>query len=319
MKKVLSILYILLIILSGCYQVVDRSHNWVQSINIPDADIVFNTISNPEPGKTFGKDILGFYNFKDQSVTLLDLEKERALITPYFLDSHTVISLNKLGNYGVVNEGRAYLLIFTEEYYLNCNSLLGDIFPHRGNVLLASDSGIVLINKDDCSVIKTLLNKADLSMMGEKIHVGSKAVSINDDFIIFDQNFNLIKILLPDKEIFYYQKTGIFPSISPDQTKVSYLALDGIHVMKIDGNNDSLVVSYKASDGDFWDLSRGIPPNPNWSSDSKQIVYHKCVLPLDQHCWSEIESYSIFVYDLETGIETEIIQHGLNPSWNYFK
>jgi hypothetical protein len=174
------------------------------------------------------------------------------------------------------------------------------------------ESGIVLIDRKDCRVIKTILKRDDL--ISNKLKA-STALSNNGKFLVANSDLKLLWVNLINMSIMDYGIYGAFPSLSPDETKIAYLDYDGIHLIDYDGRNDVLLVEYRASDskkGDF--SSRGEPPMPNWSRDGKKLVYHKCIRPINQSCLG-IEDNAIFIYDLVTQNETQIIVGGINPSW----
>ncbi len=200
-----------------------RLRKWKHPINIPSADIVFNTISEPEEGKLFGKEILGFYFLEDQSVTTLELPNGSSPIRPYYLESETIMTSNEMGNNGSVNEGQTHLSIFSANQYLNCNKFDGGAFPHNGNILFYGDvdgfESISIINKNDCSVVKTILDSDDLSAL-KGYGVGFRAFSINEDYTFLgSKDLGIFKINLSDKKIFDHKKEGFATTLSPDQKK----------------------------------------------------------------------------------------------------
>jgi Tol biopolymer transport system component len=102
------------------------------------------------------------------------------------------------------------------------------------------------------------------------------------------------------------------PSISPDQKWVVYLASDGIRISDIDGLNSRKLVSANTMsvvNGQFLIFDSGEPPQPQWSPDSKELIYHKCI---NQNC-SNISDYNIYIYNLETNEETLVIEGGGVP------
>ncbi len=319
MKKRLMIILILIIFISGCDRGINQPYKWRFPLDIPKADITFNTIRFEKEGDVVGKDVLGFYSFQDQSVKILELPNESSPIQPYYLNSESIFFIDKMGNLGSVNEGQAYLSIFSKYQYLDCDELIGYAYPNNGNIIFLGQD-VKVVNEYDCSTVRTILTKEDLISFGEEYHIGIRALAEDESFIVFEVADELIKVTLPQKEVFDYRRKGAIPSISPDQKKIAYIASDGIHIMDTTGENDFLAVPYRVSsyDEDFDIWERGTPPRPNWSKDSSKIVYHKCILPVKYGCHN-INNYNIFVYDLKTKKETMIIASGLNPSWNYYK
>ncbi len=89
--------------------------------------------------------------------------------------------------------------------------------------------------------------------------------------------------------------------------------LNGIYVVEIaSGAARRLVEYYKGTDdGKDFDLS--IPPAaPRWSPDGAWLIYHKC--KLRSYCQG-VEDYSIFKVNVETGVESKVVDGGLFPDW----
>lgn len=107
------------------------------------------------------------------------------------------------------------------------------------------------------------------------------------------------------------------PAISPDGRWVAYTAKDGIFMVGIEGDEprqvvETCVARRRQSDGHtLWD---DWPPAPSWSPDSQWLVYHRCTRPCPEWC-SDIEDYSIFKVNVETGEEIRLVEEGLNPYW----
>jgi len=312
MKKLSFLFWIMLFLTSSCYPKGHSSYYWNNPISIPNADIIFDTKTEPEIDELFGKEILGFYSFKDQSITKMELSSKNP-IQPYFLSNISIIWMNKRGNFGGVHEGQTYLEISTNKHNLDCYELGGIAYPQNGKVVSFNDNGLEIINPEDCSIEKTILTRDELTSLVGKYQIGPDSLSQNKDFLILEANNYLVKISLPNKEIFEYQKEGKAPAISPDQKMIAYVAPDGIHIMDVSGQNDMLIVPYIA-----WREYLEIFPQPSWAPDSMKIAYNKCNLSNDSSCL-ELKNYDIFVYDFAAKKESLIIHGGLNPSWNYFK
>ena len=122
-----------------------------------------------------------------------------------------------------------------------------------------------------------------------------------------------MRFKIKDKTIHDYKKIGYNPSISPDNNLVSYIGVEGIRIMDINGSADKLVIPYETKDyfGGF--SSSDIPPTPEWSPDGKKLLYHKCNR-LNVNC-GDIGDYGIYTYNIEAGVETFIVDKGINPSW----
>lgn len=316
MKKRFVIVILLIILCFGCNQNVEQPVTWTHYVDFQNADIIFDTITSDDGN---GQNILAYYSFQDNSITELNPKgTSRSLIHPYYLDENTIIAENRLMNMGLIYEGRGNLFIFSKVQYLSCSKLIGTGYPHNGNIVFFGNEGLSLINSKDCSIIKTIISRDELHALGEKPHIGLKCLSSNEDFLILDFDLNLIKLNLPEKKIFDYERVGTRCSISPDQKKVVYLARDGFHLMGIDGEEDRLIVPYTAGHNSHGDSLYADISTPSWSSDSKRIAYHKCTISALAYC-HEIDNFSIFMYDLETETETFLFQGGRNPSWGWEK
>lgn len=122
----------------------------------------------------------------------------------------------------------------------------------------------------------------------------------------FNGNYRIIDLdLKSNKEVVLAE--GVNPSISPDGQYIAYLGMDGaLCLMKPNGSEQERLV-----DEPFWDSRHSdYDPQPNWSPDSKWLVYHRCVgrsLP--------ISNCTIYKVNIETGIEVKLAEGGKFPSW----
>lgn len=312
MKKRFLFLALVFLCLSGC-RGSDQPIEFDQPINIPEADVVFYTIDEI-PGEVLGNEILGFYSFDDPIIKKIDTDEE--LITPYYLKPDTIVALWKQGNPGLINEFVGKVFIFSSNNFRVCRSEEASGFNvhiHNGNILITTVYTINLVDSNDCSLIKTILNQEDLSNFEYKpLYYSSFDLAQGENFLIVSLNDReMIRIDLPEKNILDYKKIGMNPSISPNQSQIVYVGTDGIHTMDINGENDQLIISLMTNEDSY---RSGIPPRPNWSSDGKKIIYHKCDFSSGQLC-GKIDYYNIYLYDFETNTETLLIEHGINPSW----
>ena len=105
------------------------------------------------------------------------------------------------------------------------------------------------------------------------------------------------------------------PAISPDGQWVVYTAADGLHLVRPDGSEDHVVVVLDVvREDEFGEWLDVYPPEASWSPDSRWLVYHRCMLPGQQRCYSE-DQYAIFKLNIETGEEWLLVEGGINPYW----
>lgn len=303
----------ILLTLCSCYQ----------QPTIPDAvfdsDIIYSTIKSENDYSE--QDVLGYYNLEESSGGTFVVDSYDAPIHPYILTSSSIIFLRKKGYYGYVADVMGDLLIYSNDYEKSCEKG-GSFLPYKNEIALMDwdSQNIYLLNGEDCSVKETLLRSSDLPMLptiNGTSQIYSFSLSSDGSFLILEifsklDVHQLYKVDLSDKKGIEKISEGRNPSISPDQTQITYVASDGIHVTSINGLADKLLIPI---DHIFDGSNNYIFPEPQWSSDSKKLVYHKCI---NTDC-SKISDYNIYIYDLETNQEKLIVKGGYFPSWNYLK
>lgn len=309
-KRSLMILAILLI-LSGC----NRQQPAIPK-EVLSADIIYSTIVSSK--EQSAKDVIGYYDIENKSGGILELE-DHAPIHPYFLNSSSLIFTSKAGFYGWIGDVAGNLVLYSNGVDRTCR-MGADIAPFNGNIVLTDAENIYLIDSEDCTVIKTLLTRNDLSELSKFPKITGFSLALDGKFILFQLygSSALYRVNLSDKHIEQFATEGMNPSISPDQKWVVYLASDGIRISDIDGLNSRKLVSANTMsvvNGQFLIFDSGEPPQPQWSPDSKELIYHKCIY---QNC-SNISDYNIYIYNLEANEETLVIEGGMFPSWNYYK
>lgn len=318
MKKNWLFTIITIVVISACVPGVNKPIPWKKSIEFPDADIIFETIAEVGENNPQKNNILGFYSFSDNSVQTLDLGSGYSLTHPYFLDKGRLIATSKLGFSGLLNDAQSDLMIFSKTHHIRCNELIGQTFPHGNDVLYIGSGNLYIVNINDCSLEKEIINSEFVASLQGTYHIGPMSLSENYDFLLLDINYGLFKISLQDMKLIDYHKDGTVPTLSPDQNKVAYLGSDGIHIMDVDGTNDTVVIPFKVYTTEYTFFDGGNMPIPNWDKVSSKIVYHRCDR-LEGNTCSSITDYDIYIYDLLTKTETKIIQGGINPSWNLYK
>jgi hypothetical protein len=107
------------------------------------------------------------------------------------------------------------------------------------------------------------------------------------------------------------------PAISPDGRSVAYTAEDGIYIVDVEKGESRHVMEtcvWWTPEADRFRQRDNWPPTASWSPDGRWLVYHRCTQPCSQRC-ENVEDYSIFKINLETGEEELLVEGGLNPYW----
>lgn len=304
--------------ISSCKKEIDTSISNFSRIEIPNADIVYNSISIDN--KEHHIDVIGFYSLQNKKTETVDFDWNTIL--PYYINPNELIVINKKGYPGDYMDSLGHLMILRDNQIARCSSpqTFGDyVKPYNGKALISSLEGIYLINPVDCTVEKTVLSIKDVQdvFTGQ---FGTFDLSGSGNLLIFSNgSLPISKLMLKDLstgEMTDLHLNGANPSFSPNEESVAYLGSDGIYLIDINGTSSKLLVPLgETMDGSY--MSRGNPSKPNWSPDGAKLVYHKCSSK-SLNCGA-IEDYDIYVYDIETNQEELIIHGGLNPSWNYFK
>jgi hypothetical protein len=103
---------------------------------------------------------------------------------------------------------------------------------------------------------------------------------------------------------------GVYPSWSPDYSKISFTGVDGIYVMNSDGSNIQNIFDYPYEKFGFYWSSY-----PQWSPDSKWLVFHFCdgrkIVKPAQICLEE----PIYKIPSTGGTPIKITEDGKFPFW----
>lgn len=287
-------------------------------VHLPDTDIVFQSVAGTSnQGYTFG-----FVNMDGSGLTIVNLHqgKDVATFPTWSANGGILVFWGVQYAGGVGDKGLLYVLQAGKTLNRCPSTLAFDggalfIMPDGKYAFLAVSAGeparLVRIDLDNCKVTQTLIIT--------DVYAGS--TNSNGNRVVFQQRENII---VADSVNTLTNTTmigrGVAPRWSPDSQWIAYTAPNGIYVVRSDGTDAKRVVVYNA-------LRRRIesdlfyeewPPVPSWSPDGKWLVYHKCMLPDNQVCTpSNINQYSIFKVNIETGAETKILDSGLNPYWRW--
>jgi hypothetical protein len=302
------------IFIIGCYGVLSVD----ERIPKGDYDIVFST-------EVEGNDTIGFYSLVNENSDYLKYPNN--LSSPYVLAETNLIALKKIADFGDPRTNVGYITILrSASQGLQCkvDDFYTDLIrPYGDQFVFYWDGVFNVVDPKECKIVSELLNLQDMGI-DKEIYQRINGFSVNSqsNFLVLSSEnrklriINMIRINLLTKEVFNYEKFGINPSISPDGKEVAYFGEDGIHVMDINGN-DILKVSddipWRNWEGAFYGYEW---PNPDWSSDGMQLIYHKCPgIRKPGYLCDGYGKYSVYLFDLKTGMERKLFDSGVNPSW----
>ncbi len=281
-------------------------------VNIPDADFVYQTIRDR-------KDVLGFYTFVNDKVDIIDIGYP--LQYPMIFNQDYIIGTSKEGNFGSVRNWMGRLEIVNRKglaYKCSLHEKGYQQIPDKNSILFSDAYNIYRIDSENCKIIETVISREEINKAYQGSHISSFTISNKGDFVILSllqQEYRLYKIALSNFMVIDMKEIGTNASISPDDSKVAYLGDQGIMLWELDSGNKIKLIDYKnTKEKHKIGYDRGVDPKPMWSHDGNKLIYHKCLQDVGSIC-EDINDYAIFTYDLATGVETEIIVEGINPSW----
>jgi hypothetical protein len=301
MRKMMAYI-VFIIILAGC-----NPYEPTAITRIPKADIVYQTIIN-------NKDYMGFYTLSENTPLILTIDAAWAKM-PIWIKPGIISIINKGGFPGsMIDYGGTLEIWHDGKPAYKCSSdakHIEAISIYQKNVVYFDDVGLEVFDVNYCEISETLVLMDEIKANYKDVDRSSFAVFNNQPYALFnvvdnDDNFTLIRYGYQDHSVYDYKRKGFNPAISPDEKKIAYVMVNKIHVMDVDGNNDEVITTVSALGQHF--------PIPRWSPDGKKLIYDKCYKTgLDQCPVSE--SYSVYIYDLETKEEKLIVDNAFNPSW----
>jgi Tol biopolymer transport system component len=101
-------------------------------------------------------------------------------------------------------------------------------------------------------------------------------------------------------------ETALNGSISPDDENIAFIREDGIYISNLDGSEQKRLVTLNSR---YHEVT--FYPFPQWSPDGRYLIYHRCQ---NTQCY-RLKDFSMYLFDLETMIETKIADNGLFPTW----
>jgi Tol biopolymer transport system component len=176
---------------------------------------------------------------------------------------------------------------------------------------------IVVMDLSQCIQVRTLV---DYSAQLENYSIAGFSYNYSKQELIYgivlnqstEPTYRLMHLnLKTGKEIQIGE--GINPTWSPDGTKVAYIGLDGLYLIKFSGEKLIIenLVKQQIFDPSIIGSAWNSTPMPSWSPDGKWLVYHRC--NINEVCtWEDTQIYKI---SSNGGDEIAIVQGGEFPSW----
>jgi Tol biopolymer transport system component len=293
------------VLLSGCGR--------ARPVAFPDTEIIYQT-------SDFNTASLGFVNAdgSNQSILTLDFHPARPA---WSSDGKTVYYINVPGN--ILFDSAGYASYWEEGRALStCRqsswwgvTLVGPANPEQSDqaIVVKSSAVVLRVDLEKCREVETILERSSPTT---SLHSASLSKDGNIlAFSVFDKGESsysiFVRDLKRDQEIEIGE--GINPTISPDNRWVAYTGFDGIYLAKIDGTQHQQIVAYDAA-GSLGSSFEVAPPAPNWSPDSKWLIYHQCVEKHPDNC-HHADEFQIFKVEVKTGAITTVVEGGTYPYW----
>lgn len=307
MKKILFLSLAFCWVLSAC--TLGQTHKFVP----PQQEIVYQAIQSGSGGEDRDATVVGFINKDGSNNTLVDVgfragqpvysREMQGLL--FHVGKTNPVDIGPYDTNGDVNfltpEGKFRKCKANATWFISPTTDPNIVFVHDREELQ-------LLDIKSCSIVKTFLEKNDL--------IGAALLSESEKYIIFyygdtypnlDTNIFVIPVdsAVPQKVI----GTALNGSISPDDEKIAFVRKNGIYISNLDGSEQTKLVSLNYSESVHEEVS--LFPFPQWSPDGRYLIYHKCQ---NTECY-HLRDFSMYIFDLETMVETKIADNGLFPTW----
>jgi hypothetical protein len=302
MKKILFLSLAFCWVFGAC--TLGQTHEFAS----PQQEIVYQAIQSGEEDRD--ATVIGFINKDGSGSTIVDIgfragqpvysRKMQGLL--FHVGNTNPIDIDPYATFGDV----VFLTLQGNLRKCKSNDATWFITPTTDpNIVFVHDrEELQLLDIRSCSIVKTLLKKNDL--------IGAASLSESEKYVIFyygntypNLNTNIfvmsVDSTVPQKVI----ETALNGSISPDDEKIAFVQKNGIYISNLDGSEQTKLVSLELQ-GEV-----SLFPFPQWSPDGRYLIYHKCQ---NKECY-HLKDFSMYLFDLETMVETKIADNGLFPTW----
>ena len=308
MKKILLLSFALSWFLDACM------FGRIQAFDPPQQEIVYQAIQSGSGDEDRYATVIGFINKDGSGNTIVDVGF-RAGQPVYSREMQGLLfhvgKINPVDIGPYATNGDMYFLT-SQGNLRKCksNAITWFITPTTDPnvVFVHSLDKLQFLDIKSCAIVKTLLEKDGA--------LGAASLSESEKYIIFYYGYTYpdletdIFVMPVDSEV--PQKvieTALNGSISPDDKKIAFVRKNGIYISNLDGSDQIRLVSLSYSESAHDEVT--LFPFPQWSPDGRHLIYHKCQ---NTECY-HLKDFSMYLFDLETMVETKIADNGLFPTW----